>query len=173
MFHSNSGNAEATNPPPQYEDDGGFANTLKAVETLTAEAQGKVNGCKVEGGNLAKAHEALEGVRAQFGALHLRNGLHGFSDRMNACQARMVEVLNILIPADGSMIPAVKAALGGLKPAYAKVFVKFGRRLASRGTICPPFARIDSDTWCRRALPCPSPKAPFPCPPRPPATGSC
>ncbi len=193
LFQSNAGNAEGTataignlsdqwtaiesqwgpNPPPQYQDDPGFAATLTKVETLAAEAQKKV-----EGGNLAETHEALEGIRAQIGELHLRNGLYGFTDRMNAYHAKMEEVLALQIPADGSLTEvteaaavlawlaadiaahpapeaadpayaglaqamqdsvmalqaaarkgdaaAVKAAMGALKPAYSKFFVKFG-----------------------------------------------
>ena len=143
------------------------------MQTLAAEAQ-----AKLDGGNLAETHEALEGIRAQIGDLHLRNGLYSFSDRMNAYHAKMEEVLAEPIPADGALTSvvasaavlewlaadiaahpapessdpaytgllqalldsvaalkdaaakgdpaAVKAAIGGLKPAYSKFFVKFG-----------------------------------------------
>ena len=79
LFQSNAGNAEGTakaignlagkwaaiegqwgaNPPPQYQDDPQFTATLTQVEALAAEAQKKV-----ESGDLAKTHEALEGIRA-------------------------------------------------------------------------------------------------------------
>lgn len=191
LFQSNAGNAEGTakaigdlaaqwtaietqwgaNPPPQYGDDAGFAATLTTVEKMAAEA-----GDKAKSGNLAATHEALEGIRAQIGDLHLCNGLYTFSDRMNAYHAKMEEVL--ALPADGDLTSvleaaavldwlaqdiaahpapesadpayagllkamqssvsglqdaarrgdaaAVKAAIGALKPAYSKFFVKFG-----------------------------------------------
>lgn len=105
LFQSSAGNAEATKAaiaafggavaglksgavPPQYADDPGFGATFDAVAGMVAEAA-----TRAEAGNLAGAHEALEGVRAQIGGLHLRNGLYTFSDRMNAYHAQMEAVL--------------------------------------------------------------------------------
>ena len=42
----------------------------------------------------AEDHTTLEGVRAELSALHLRNGIETFSDRMNDYHAKMEEVLS-------------------------------------------------------------------------------
>lgn len=75
-------------PPPQYADDGQYAETMKRVETIADDA-----GQQVEEGNLSEAHETLEAIRDEIGALHDRNGIIGFSDRMNAYHAKMEDVL--------------------------------------------------------------------------------
>ncbi|KHQ53620.1 hypothetical protein [Mameliella alba] len=80
----------ATNPPPQYADDPQWADMLRQVDALLASA-----GSQVAEGDLAEAHETLEGVREVFSRLHLRNGIQTFSDRMNAYHARMEHVLAI------------------------------------------------------------------------------
>jgi hypothetical protein len=89
LFQSNMGNADATSkalkslsekwttldatwgkaPPPQYADDAGYAETLTAIESVIAQASQEV-----AGGDLAKVHVTLEGLRADVGALHDRNG---------------------------------------------------------------------------------------------------
>lgn len=163
----------ATTPPPQYQTDAGWEATLGAVQLSIDAAR-----TDVAGGALPKAHEALEAVRAEIGGLHERNGLSGFSDRMNAYHAEMEKVLTLdlaaadpvtlaehagvlnylatelvrLPPAEAAQnadyatlqagllasvkayddavrsgdAAAIKAAVGGLKPAYAKYFVMFG-----------------------------------------------
>lgn len=108
LFQTNMGDAEKTgkamkgfemkwaalrqnwaNPvPPQYADDAGFMATLDKVAAIHAEA-----GKHVAAGELGEAHEVLEEIREELGALHLRNGLYTFSDRMNAYHAKMEEVL--------------------------------------------------------------------------------
>lgn len=161
--------------PPQYADDAQWADTL-------AQIAGALDAAKkqAQAGELAAAHQTLEGVRDALWALHQRNGVEGFSDRVNAYHAAMEKVL-VLDPAlyTGRVAPevveaagvlsylaeeiakhpapeaadpdygplaaafltsvasfeaaarqgdpaAVKAAIDGLKPAYAKFFVKFG-----------------------------------------------
>ena len=195
LFQSNTGNVAATtqalgslaekwsvldqawssNPPPQYVDDPSFPDTVAAVAKVIDLARQKVRD-----GDLAAAHVVLEEIRNDLGALHLRNGLMGFSDRMNAYHAKMEAVLSadyagatggglerlredaavlaylahdvVAHPAPNAADPAydglVKAladsvaalqaaargtdpeaalaARGGLKPAYAKLFAKFG-----------------------------------------------
>ncbi len=163
-------------PPPQYEDDPMWLETMtKAAATVeTAQAQ-------ITEGTLTEAHETLEAVRDLFGELHRRNGVQTFSDRMNAYHAEMEDllamdvsaldtagvakirdhaaVLNYLAKdlldnpsteAEGSddysvlskafagsvaaLVEAaragdpeqVKAAVGGLKVPYSKLFLKFG-----------------------------------------------
>ena len=162
-------------PPPQYADDAGYAATLAEVSALLDEAQ-----TIAAAGDLAKAHLTLEGVREALGALHIRNGLFTFSDRMNAYHTKMEEVLGkdylgfspagiATLREDAAVLAALaqtvqdhpapeaavepyamlvkgflasiealqqaaragdaaaaKAAIGGLKPAYAKLFAKFG-----------------------------------------------
>ncbi len=53
---------------------------------------------------------ALEGTCSQIGDLHLRNGLYGFADRMDAQHFKMEEVLDLTIPANGILTPVVEAA---------------------------------------------------------------
>lgn len=108
LFQSNTGNAEATteamtklaenwvaveadwgtSPPPQYVDDTEYPATLAAVTGIIAKAS-----AQVAAGDLPKAHETLEALRGEIGALHERNGLIGFSDRMNAYHAVMEGIL--------------------------------------------------------------------------------
>lgn len=75
-------------PPPHFADDPFWADTLAAVDGLIATAA-----AQVAAGDLPAAHETLEGVRDSFGALHRRNGIETFSDRMNAYHAEMEHVL--------------------------------------------------------------------------------
>ncbi len=195
LFQSNMGNADATSkalkslsekwtalemtwgktPPPQYADDAGYADTLTAVESVIAQASQEV-----AGGDLAKVHVTLEGLRADVGALHDRNGIVSFSDRMNAYHAKMEAIIGLDLSAqpdgglaalaDGAAVlayltadivahpapeaadpaygpaleamsksvealqaavhsgdaAAAKAAVGGLKVPYSKLFAKFG-----------------------------------------------
>jgi hypothetical protein len=108
LFQSNSGNRDATgqaiealaqkwaalgstwgeDPPPQYLDDPAFRDTLAAVSTVIDQASQEITA-----GDLPKAHITLEGIRAELGELHNRNGITSFSDRMNAYHARMEEIL--------------------------------------------------------------------------------
>ncbi len=161
-------------PPPQYADDAGWSATVAAVEKLIASAK-----AETAKGDLAKAHDVLEGVRDQLGSLRLRNGVVVFSDRVDAFHEHMEHVLvgkyvgvegvatlredaAVLVhlatlveknaPAGfkgeaafneglSAMVGAAKAllaaarsgdgeaigkAMKGLKPAYAKFFVKYG-----------------------------------------------
>ncbi len=110
LFQSNAGNAPATqtaldqavekwaaisadwtaNPPPQYADDSALSGTLDTVGTMLAQARDTVGA-----GDLTKTHEELEAVRNQIWDLHQRNGVIGFSDRMNAYHLTMEEVLAV------------------------------------------------------------------------------
>jgi hypothetical protein len=74
--------------PPQYADDAQLGQSFEAVKDAVSEAH-----AFVQDGMLPEAHEALEAVRDLIGDMHLRNGLIGFSDRMNAYHAAMEEVL--------------------------------------------------------------------------------
>lgn len=119
LFMTNSGNAETSGaslaafaagwsalaqayraaPPPQYADDPLWPAALDEVDSLLAKAR-----AEVDAGTLAAAHETLEGIREVVSALHLRNGIQTFSDRMNAYHAEMEHVLALdpalLSPAD-------------------------------------------------------------------------
>ncbi len=75
-------------PPPQYADDPAFAATMRNVGVIADSAA-----TEVADGKLAEAHETLEAIRDQIGGLHRRNGIIGFSDRMNAYHAAMEEAL--------------------------------------------------------------------------------
>jgi hypothetical protein len=162
-------------PPPQYADDGKWPSTLASVAALLKEADGEARQDR-----LAKAHDVLEKIRDEIEDLHRRNGVVGFSDRMNAFHAYMehvlegkfdnysagglvelreqVAVLDYLAgeirknPAPEAQAPdygpafqaladsvsalqqaaragdaaAAKAAMAKIKPAYSKMFLKFG-----------------------------------------------
>ncbi|NDR59725.1 hypothetical protein [Aliiruegeria sabulilitoris] len=108
LFQTNMGNAEAStasikgfvgqwkaleegwkaSPPPQYEDDAGFAATVEAVSQIAQRAD-----AQIAAGELAEAHETLEEIRDQIGEMRQRNGQIGFSDRMNAYHEKMEHVL--------------------------------------------------------------------------------
>lgn len=110
LFKTNAGDAEASTgsmgkfagalgklvetwgaaPPPQYADDPEWSATIETVQGLAAKAEGEI-----AAGNLPEAHETLEGVRDVFGALHIRNGVETFSDRMNAYHAEMEHLLGM------------------------------------------------------------------------------
>jgi hypothetical protein len=74
--------------PPQYADDPAYAVTLAKVASITDKAAGEV-----AAGKLTEAHATLEAIRFEVGGLHERNGIVGFSDRMNAYHAKMEDVL--------------------------------------------------------------------------------
>lgn len=80
----------AANPeaPPQYADDPDFAVSLASVASIADRAA-----AEVADGKLAAAHETLEPIRDELGALRSRNGVITFSDRMNAYHAWMERVL--------------------------------------------------------------------------------
>ena len=80
--------AANTTAPPQYADDSTYAATLAEVASIADTAASEV-----AAGELPKAHETLEAIRFRIGGLHERNGIIGFSDRMNAYHAKMEEVL--------------------------------------------------------------------------------
>jgi hypothetical protein len=191
LFQSSAGNAEATAralqslnqkwealseewasaPPPQYADDSLLGSTMTSVDTVIDKAADEA-----ARGDLALAHATLEAIRSEIGDLRGRNGVIGFSDRMNAYHAVMEKVLEgesedamaalrdaatVLAyladdiaahpppeAADPAYEPlvngllqsvqalqtavqsgdaaSVKAAIAGLKPAYSKLFLKFG-----------------------------------------------
>ncbi|WP_431299033.1 hypothetical protein [Tabrizicola sp. BL-A-41-H6] len=195
LFQTNGGDADATAkaleslnqkwealsqewtsaPPPQYADDSLLAGTMTSVDTVIDKAADEA-----ARGDLATAHVTLEAIRSEIGDLHERNGVIGFSDRMNAYHAEMEQVLEAEVggeskdgvaalqdaaavlaylaediaahPAPEAADPAyeplvdgllksvqalqaaaqsgdatgVKAAIAGLKPAYSKLFLKFG-----------------------------------------------
>ncbi|SFJ80578.1 hypothetical protein [Celeribacter neptunius] len=75
-------------PPPQYEDDPMWAETIDGALALVGTAE-----TQIAAKDLTHAHETLEGVRDLFGALHARNGIETFSDRMNAYHAEMEHLL--------------------------------------------------------------------------------
>lgn len=75
-------------PPPQYSEDAGWGATVDEVSGLIARASEEIGA-----GNLADAHETLERVRDAVSALHARNGVIAYSDRMNDYHAYMEKVL--------------------------------------------------------------------------------
>jgi uncharacterized protein YukE len=194
LFHSSAGNADETAkaieslnkkwealsqgwtsaPPPQYAEDPLLAGMMVSVDKVIDQAA-----VEAGAGDLALAHTTLEAVRSEIGDLHGRNGVIGFSDRMNAYHAEMEKVLEaaaenaspdapalrdaaavlayladeiVAHPAPEASDPAyealvdgllnsvsalqvaaksgdaasLKASIAGLKPAYSKLFLKFG-----------------------------------------------
>jgi hypothetical protein len=127
LFQSNQGNADATakalqslssswasleatwgtTPPPQYADDPGYSETLAEVQAVIAQATQEV-----AGGDLGKVHVTLEGLRADVAALHDRNGIISFSDRMNAYHAQMEDVIGLDLAAqpDGGLAALAEGA---------------------------------------------------------------
>ena len=93
----------AAAPPPQYEDDPLWGDAMTEVTRLAAAAK-----ARIDAGDLAQAHETLEGVREVFSALHLRNGVQTFSDRMNAYHAEMEHLLALdMAVLDGAMMSEI------------------------------------------------------------------
>lgn len=107
LFHSNTKNAEGTvkaiaafetkwsalsikyaSPPPQYADDPKWSETLAKVKFILDHAE-----AVADKGDLLEAHEMLEQIRDVIGDLHTRNGMVGFSDRMNAFHTAMEHML--------------------------------------------------------------------------------
>jgi hypothetical protein len=110
LFATNSGNAEKSaaaltglqnqwdalvstygqTPPPQYEADPQWPEMIAEVSSRLAKASEAVGK-----GDLPEGHETLEHVREAFSALHARNGIETFSDRMNAYHAEMERILGL------------------------------------------------------------------------------
>lgn len=74
--------------PPQYADDPSYGATLAKVSSIAEAAA-----TQATAGKLTEAHNTLEGIRDQIGGLHERNGIIGFSHRMNAYHAKMEHIL--------------------------------------------------------------------------------
>jgi len=74
--------------PPQFADDPEWPALMRSVQGIIERAQ-----AAVKRSDLAEAHEILEAFRDQIGALHARNNVATFSDRMNAYHAAMEGVL--------------------------------------------------------------------------------
>jgi hypothetical protein len=162
-------------PPPHFASDAAFTQSLDRVSEAIAAAREKIASKELE-----KAHERLETIRDIIGAMRERNGIIGFSDRMNAYHAKMEEMLSkdysgfdasglgsfredaavlaylaemimrhppreaadpsfmpllmvfkassdaVLVAARSNDAKAAKAALNGLKGAYARLFLAFG-----------------------------------------------
>ena len=110
LFATNSGNAEKSaaalqgldknwgalitaygpTPPPQYEVDPRWAEMIAEVSDSLAKARDEA-----AKGDLPASHKTLEAVREAFSALHARNRIETFSDKMNAYHAEMERVLGI------------------------------------------------------------------------------
>ena len=74
-------------PPPQYAEDPNFPATVAAVARIAAEARARA------ATDVATAHEILEGIRAELGALRARNGVIVFSDHIDAYHELMEHVV--------------------------------------------------------------------------------
>ncbi|MDP2731799.1 MAG: hypothetical protein Q8O63_01605 [Hoeflea sp.] len=77
-------------PPPHYADDPAWEETLAGVSDAIAKARQMA-----DDGQFAQSHDVLEHIRGAIGALHSRNGIETFSDRMNAYHAQMERVIGL------------------------------------------------------------------------------
>lgn len=77
-------------PPPQFEDDPLWGQTIKEVTSLLDQAK-----TQATAGDLPTAHATLEGIREALGILHARNNVETLSDRMNAFHAEMEVILGM------------------------------------------------------------------------------
>lgn len=75
-------------PPPQFEADPLWDQTIEDVTNLLDRSK-----TLADAGDLPAAHETLEGIREALGALHARNHVETFSDRMNAYHTEMEVIL--------------------------------------------------------------------------------
>ena len=92
-----------TSPPPQYEGDQQWDMTMQVVKALLDQAR-----TQAAAGDMPMAHATLEGIREALGALHARNHIETFSDRMNAYHARMEVILALDLT---HLDPATKQSL--------------------------------------------------------------
>ena len=76
-------------PPPPYDRDAAFAQTLQQVAEVYAKAE-----AQIAARQLAEAHETLERARDLLADLRRRNGVVVFSDHMNAYHEQMEQVLS-------------------------------------------------------------------------------
>ena len=95
-------------PPPPYDRDEAFAQTLAKVSAVYDRAA-----LEIADKRLAEAHETLEQARDLMSELRRRNAVITFSDHMNAYHAQMEHVLD-----DG---PALLDASGGVARLTARV----------------------------------------------------
>lgn len=98
----------ATTPPPQYEADPEWTATLADIQAKIDTARSQI-----AAQDLPAAHLTLEAVRDGFGAMHDRNGLSSFSDRMNAYHAEMEHVLALDLAATDAVTLAKHAGVLG------------------------------------------------------------
>jgi hypothetical protein len=106
--------AWSASPPPQYADDPRLGEALAAVARIAGEAEAATSS-----GDLPKAHDILEAIRGQLGALRARNGVVVFSDRMNAYHEAMEHTVDM---ADMSAAAALE---------HASVLVHLARELSA------------------------------------------
>jgi hypothetical protein len=91
-------------PPPHMMEDREVAGTFARIEEIALTAQKEASA-----GALAEAHETLEAIRDEIGALRQRNGLITFSDRMNAYHEKMEVVLGRQnSPLDAAMLGTLR-----------------------------------------------------------------
>lgn len=75
-------------PPPQYAEDPEFPATVDRVSRIAAQARARA------ATDVAAAHEILEAIRDELGALRARNGVVVFSDHVNAYHALMEHIVS-------------------------------------------------------------------------------
>ena len=76
-------------PPPPYDRDANFADTLMAVSAVYEKASGEIRAKK-----LAQAHETLEAARDLMAEIRRRNNVIVYSDHMNAYHAELEHLLS-------------------------------------------------------------------------------
>ena len=124
-------------PPPHMAEDLQWAATLEKVATIAVQAQKET-----ALGELPKAHETLEAIRGQIGALRERNRQVTFSDRMNAYHAKMERVLEQnssvsdahalgLLREEAAVLVYLADDLERHAPPQYKIELKFGEALSA------------------------------------------
>jgi hypothetical protein len=116
-------------PPPPYDRDARFSQTLTAVDAVYARAA-----VEVREQHLPQAHETLEAVRDLLGELRRRNGVIVYSDHVNAYHAQMERVLKegpgLLGSADG--LPAFTLEVGVLDHLAQRLSTEAGPTLLAQ-----------------------------------------
>lgn len=103
----------ADTPPEIYAADPEWKTTLETIAAIAAKGKGEI-----EAGNLAEAHETLEGIRDKFTALRKRNHVIVFSDHINTYHEVMEHLLEAGYTAeniDTAALNSIREQLGVLE----------------------------------------------------------
>jgi hypothetical protein len=82
----------ATTPPPQYSEDGDFAEELSDIGAIAAQARHQG-----EAGRVDQAHASLQEVPALLAEMRHRNGLENYTDTVEAFDDKLAETADDLL----------------------------------------------------------------------------